>query len=192
MVTSTEPSVSCTNSSDAMANDSPGSSTSLKRKRPPMIEIPNVLQEIQTDRLQDRLQHSNAICFEGVGVGVFSLKGKKKFMEDTHKIVTCMQGNSNKVIFFSPLFELNWVSFFWDVLVMWIIGNINVQSFFGVYDGHGGKKAAEFVAENLHKNILEMMENCMEKEEAVRAGFLRTDQDFLKQVVSNFAVRFPK
>ncbi|KAH7515656.1 hypothetical protein FEM48_Zijuj10G0049700 [Ziziphus jujuba var. spinosa] len=153
MVTSTETSVSCTNSTDAMANSTGSSSsssstttTSLKRKRPPMIAIPNVLQEIQVDRLQDRLPHNNAISVDGVGVGVFSLKGKKKFMEDTHKI-----------------------------------------SFFGVYDGHGGKKAAEFVAKNLHNNILEMMENCMEKEEAVRAGYLRTDQDFLKQGIGSGA-----
>lgn len=59
-----------------------------------------------------------------------------------------------------------------------------MQGFFGVYDGHGGKKAAEFVAENLHKNILKMMENCQEseaKEDAVKAGYLKTDQEFLKQ-----------
>ena len=52
-----------------------------------------------------------------------------------------------------------------------------------MYDGHGGKKAAEFVAENLHNNILEMMKSCDGKEEAVRAGYLKTDQDFLKQVI---------
>ena len=52
-----------------------------------------------------------------------------------------------------------------------------------MYDGHGGKKAAEFVTENLHCNVLEMMENCTGmKEEAVRAGYLKTDQDFLNQV----------
>lgn len=64
---------------------------------------------------------------------------------------------------------------------------VNVQGFFGVYDGHGGKKAAEFVAENLHTNILQMMENCeepMSKEEAVKAGYLKTDQEFLKQVIA--------
>ncbi|KAF3431185.1 hypothetical protein FNV43_RR25915 [Rhamnella rubrinervis] len=152
MVTSTEPSLSCSNSSviaAAAANPTPPSS-SLKRKRPPMIEIPNVLREIQTDKLPDRVPHNNAISVSGVGVGVSSSKGKKKFMEDTHKFVSCLQGNTNR-------------------------------SLFGVYDGHGGKKAAEFVAENLHSNILEMMESYSAKEEAVRAGYLKTDQEFLKQ-----------
>ncbi|KAL2515090.1 Protein-serine/threonine phosphatase [Forsythia ovata] len=34
--------------------------------------------------------------------------------------------------------------------------------FFGVYDGHGGKKAIELVTCNLHFKILEMLENCHE------------------------------
>ncbi|KAK0573192.1 hypothetical protein LWI29_004166 [Acer saccharum] len=141
---------------------------SLKRKRPPRIQIPNVLQEIQKDDLKFKdftttttttTQHDDAVCFSGVGVAVSSLKGKKKFMEDTHKIVSCLQANSNK-------------------------------SFFGVYDGHGGKMAAEFVAENLHTNVFEMMKNCKgekEKEAAVKAGYLKTDHEFLKQGLASGA-----
>ncbi|KAF2307056.1 hypothetical protein GH714_024587 [Hevea brasiliensis] len=130
-------------------------SCSLKRKRPPKIEIPNVLQEIQADKLKfkDLTPRNDPVCFSGIGVGVSAIKGNKKFMEDTHKIISCLNGSSNK-------------------------------GFFGVYDGHGGKKAAEFVAENLHINILEMMVNCpgnMSKKEAVKAGYLKTDQEFLKQ-----------
>ena len=30
---------------------------------------------------------------------------------------------------------------------------LSIISFFGVYDGHGGHKAADFVTENLHKNF---------------------------------------
>lgn len=62
----------------------------------------------------------------------------------------------------------------------------DLQCFFGVYDGHGGRKAADFVAERLHKNIIDMMENCgsgSSKEEAVKGGYLKTDQEFLKQVI---------
>ncbi|KAF2289256.1 hypothetical protein GH714_032470 [Hevea brasiliensis] len=132
-------------------------SCSLKRKRPPKIEIPNVLQEIQADKLKfkDLTPRNHPICFSGIGVGVSAIKGNKKFMEDTHKIVSSLNDTSNK-------------------------------GFFGVYDGHGGKKAAEFVAENLHTNILEMMVNGIgnvSKEEAVKAGYLKTDQEFLKQGV---------
>ncbi|XVF85066.1 hypothetical protein PTKIN_Ptkin17bG0088500 [Pterospermum kingtungense] len=130
-------------------------SCSLKRKRPPKIEIPNVLQEIQANALKvkDVSPPEDAVCFSGLGVGVFSVKGKKKFMEDAHKIVSCLHGNSNK-------------------------------AFFGVYDGHGGKKAAEFVAENLHNNIFEMLKKSKGnegKEKAVKAGYLKTDEEFLKQ-----------
>ncbi|KAJ6721929.1 PROTEIN PHOSPHATASE 2C [Salix viminalis] len=136
--------------------------SSLKRKRPPMIEIPNVLQEINTVNsntstkfhFRELTPKNTALSFCGNGVGVSAIKGKKKFMEDTHKIVPCLHGNSN-------------------------------QGFFGVYDGHGGKKAVEFVAENLHVNIIEKMVSCdagnVSKEEAVKAGYLKTDQDFLKQ-----------
>lgn len=41
------------------------------------------------------------------------------------------------------------------------------------------------MAENLHANIRDMLDKCSEnsgKEEAVKAGFLKTDQDFLNQV----------
>lgn len=41
------------------------------------------------------------------------------------------------------------------------------------------------MAENLHKNVLEMMKNCKEKGEKVeafKAAYLRTDRDFLQEV----------
>ncbi|PQP97669.1 hypothetical protein Pyn_10516 [Prunus yedoensis var. nudiflora] len=149
---SSELAVSHSESSAVTATVDPiTASSSLKRKRPPMIEIPNVLQEIKTEKVRDFTPENDAICFSGIGVGVSASKGKKKFMEDTHKIVSCLQGNNSK------------------------------KGFFGVYDGHGGKKAADFVADNLHNNILEMMEVHTEIEEAVKAGYLKTDQEFLKQ-----------
>ncbi|KAK4597895.1 hypothetical protein RGQ29_015423 [Quercus rubra] len=142
----------------ASSSSSSSSCFSLKRKRPPKIEIPNVLQEMPTEKFtsQDSTTQQDPVCvFSEIGfVGISSVKGKKKFMEDTHKILPCIYGNNSN------------------------------KGFFGVYDGHGGKKAAEFVAENLHTNILQMMENCeepMSKEEAVKAGYLKTDQEFLKQ-----------
>lgn len=59
-----------------------------------------------------------------------------------------------------------------------------MQDFYGVYDGHGGSKAAEFVAENLHLKILEMLETFpgKEKQKSIREGYLKTDEEFLKQV----------
>ncbi|KAA8533217.1 hypothetical protein F0562_033250 [Nyssa sinensis] len=110
-------------------------SCSLKRKRPPSLQIPNVLRELRADTktLRDCNPQDDAVCYSGLGVGVTSFKGKKKFMEDTHKIVSCSHGN---------------------------------KDFFGVYDGHGGNTA---------------------KEEAVKAGYLKTDEEFLKQGLSSGA-----
>ncbi|CAL5424605.1 unnamed protein product [Camellia sinensis] len=57
------------------------------------------------------------------------------------------------------------------------------QAFFGIFDGHGGTKAAEFAAENLDKNILDEVERRdeLEIEEAVKCGYLNTDSEFLKE-----------
>ncbi|CAK9186698.1 unnamed protein product [Ilex paraguariensis] len=118
-------------------------SCSLKRKRPPKIEIPKVLRDIGIDTKVtsiDCASQEEAFCFSGFGVGVSTVKGKKKFMEDNHKIVSFPNGS---------------------------------KGFFGVYDGHGGSKAAAYVAENLHTNIFEILKNCSgntEKEEAVKQG----------------------
>ncbi|XP_062086056.1 probable protein phosphatase 2C 25 [Humulus lupulus] len=57
------------------------------------------------------------------------------------------------------------------------------QAFFGVFDGHGGSKAAEFAADNLEKNVLAelMSRDGDDIEEAVKHGYLNTDSDFLKE-----------
>ncbi|XP_057979659.1 probable protein phosphatase 2C 25 [Malania oleifera] len=55
------------------------------------------------------------------------------------------------------------------------------QAFFGVFDGHGGEKAAEFAAKNLDRNIMEEVTRCEEKiEDAIKSGYLTTDAEFLK------------
>ncbi|WCJ34760.1 Protein phosphatase 2C family protein [Euphorbia peplus] len=56
---------------------------------------------------------------------------------------------------------------------------------FGIFDGHGGSKAAEYAAENLDKNIVNevMRRNDGEVEDAVRHGYLTTDAEFLKEDV---------
>lgn len=59
------------------------------------------------------------------------------------------------------------------------------QALFGVFDGHGGAKAAEFAEKNLDKNIMAGM--CSGKFEhecirsAIRNGYLATDTEFLKE-----------
>ncbi|GAB4859931.1 hypothetical protein Ancab_011410 [Ancistrocladus abbreviatus] len=59
------------------------------------------------------------------------------------------------------------------------------QAFFGIFDGHGGAKAAEFAAENIDKNIMDELgrRNDDDIEDAVKHGYLKTDSDFLKEDV---------
>ncbi|KAI3902435.1 hypothetical protein MKW92_045241 [Papaver armeniacum] len=57
------------------------------------------------------------------------------------------------------------------------------QGFFGVFDGHGGAKAAEFAAENMDKYIMSEVTRRGGEEivEAVKDGYLATDSEFLKE-----------
>ncbi|XP_022998582.1 probable protein phosphatase 2C 25 [Cucurbita maxima] len=55
------------------------------------------------------------------------------------------------------------------------------EAFFGVFDGHGGAKAAEFAANNLKKNIMNELERITDYEQAIKHGYLTTDSDFLKE-----------
>jgi protein phosphatase 2C family protein 2/3 len=53
-------------------------------------------------------------------------------------------------------------------------------SFFGVYDGHGGEKVAQFAGDHLHK-IIAKQESFKSKdyEQALKDGFLATDRAIL-------------
>nr|XP_043611073.1 probable protein phosphatase 2C 25 [Erigeron canadensis] len=63
------------------------------------------------------------------------------------------------------------------------INGDNKKGFFGVFDGHGGSKAAEFAVENLESKIRDEVEKRGEVEivEAIKQGYLNTDSSFLKQ-----------
>ncbi|KAI3460721.1 hypothetical protein Pfo_017384 [Paulownia fortunei] len=65
------------------------------------------------------------------------------------------------------------------------------QAFFVVIDGHGGHAAADFVAENLGKNIVNELEGVGKAvnhiEAALRGGYLATDKQFLAQDVNGGA-----
>ncbi|XP_020578858.1 probable protein phosphatase 2C 25 [Phalaenopsis equestris] len=66
------------------------------------------------------------------------------------------------------------------------------MAFFGIFDGHGGSKAAEYVSRRIGERILEEVtmrggEADMEVEEAVKNGYLKTDAEFLKEGVAGGA-----
>ncbi|KAE8695457.1 putative protein phosphatase 2C 30 [Hibiscus syriacus] len=61
------------------------------------------------------------------------------------------------------------------------------QAFFGVYDGHGGSKAAEFVAKNLDKKVMAEVSKTGEDaaiDHAIGEAYLTTDTDVLKEDLS--------
>ncbi|GAB4845072.1 hypothetical protein Ancab_038478 [Ancistrocladus abbreviatus] len=66
------------------------------------------------------------------------------------------------------------------------------QAFFAVIDGHGGHAAADYVAENLGKNIVKALEKVAEAddhgvEQAIFEGYSVTDKEFLAQGVGSGA-----
>jgi len=50
---------------------------------------------------------------------------------------------------------------------------------FGVYDGHGGSKCAEYLKDNLHNNIILQPDFPANIEGAIRKGSYKTEEDFL-------------
>jgi protein phosphatase PTC2/3 len=54
------------------------------------------------------------------------------------------------------------------------------MSFFGVYDGHGGEKVAQFAGENIHKIVAKQEAYSKGNiEQALKDGFLATDRAIL-------------
>lgn len=64
------------------------------------------------------------------------------------------------------------------------LGGDRAQALFGVFDGHGGKSAAEFAADNMPRIVAEELERSARGggraavEGAVRRAYLRTDEEF--------------
>lgn len=106
-------------------------------------------------------------------VGVFANMGARKQMEDHHMLVQDMN--------ISSLNRLN----------------MQPQSFFGVFDGHGGMEASNYVGENLHLSIIEEFRTLKKRldledeelsaetiqqeiESRITIAFEKTDEAFLK------------
>jgi hypothetical protein len=96
----------------------------LKRKRPERLDIP--VQSLGVDAFSAVMKQPMEINVEGFHYAVACKKGRREFMEDTHKAIVNVLGDSK-------------------------------QAFFGVFDGHSGRKAAAFAAENIGKNIVDAM-----------------------------------
>ena len=63
-------------------------------------------------------------------------------------------------------------------------------SYFGVYDGHGGEKVAQFAGENIHKIVAK--QDAFGKgdiEQALKDGFLATDRAILNGLLQIYQAR---
>lgn len=57
------------------------------------------------------------------------------------------------------------------------------MAFFGVYDGHGGEKVAQFAGENIHKIVAKQEPFSKgDIEQALKDGFLATDRAILNGI----------
>ncbi|KAE8656868.1 putative protein phosphatase 2C 25 [Hibiscus syriacus] len=135
----------------------PGSGpTILKRKRPTRLDIPAATTALRFGVPTTPCEVVREVEREGYGYSVYCKRGRREAMEDRFAASVKLQGDSK-------------------------------QAFFGVFDGHGGVKAAEFAAQMLGKNILDEVVRRRDEtneREAVKAGYLRTDTEFLKENVT--------
>merc|ERR1711907_565903 len=89
--------------------------------------------------------------------GVCSIQGRRPEMEDAHKIVPPPSPSVT-----SPTSKL---------------------SFFGVFDGHGGRRAADFAEVKLHQLLLEHPQINAAPETALKESFLTCESLFLEQAI---------
>jgi len=99
-----------------------------------------------------------------VSYGVHSIKGKRPSMEDAHKAIV---EEPDETI--DDSYE----------------GQNDNTSFFGVYDGHGGEKAAKFVSHHLHKLILSHSKFSTDPVLAIKEGFLEVERLYLQKSVKD-------
>ncbi|CAH2058649.1 unnamed protein product [Thlaspi arvense] len=139
---------------------SPDSDTVLKRKRPPMLDLtaapaiaPWCSTTVKTPEKSDEVVEAEKDGY----YSVYCKRGRRGPMEDRYFAAVDPDEGAHK------------------------------KAFFGVFDGHGGSKAAEFAAVNLGNNIEAAMaaersgEEGYSLERAIRDGYIKTDEDFLKE-----------
>ena len=61
----------------------------------------------------------------------------------------------------------------------------NIQ-IFGIYDGHGGSKCAEYLKDNLHNNIINLPEFPTDIPKAIARGSKMCDENFLNMLYDEY------
>ncbi|CAI5966825.1 unnamed protein product [Closterium sp. NIES-64] len=144
----------------------------LKRKRPPMLNIPakdsftasptttpgNTPGNTPRSTRAQEAEEASELVAVGHSYAVMCKKGRREFMEDAYQAITQF-------------------------------GTSPGNAFFGVFDGHGGTMAARFAAGNIAGNVLKAAQQGAESPEAALVeGFKETDKQFLLQVTNQEAV----
>ncbi|CAG7880899.1 unnamed protein product, partial [Brassica rapa] len=152
--------VACPSRKAKETTSCPGSDTVLKRKRPPMLDLklPPAVASWCSTTVKTPGKADEVVEVEEDGVySVYCKRGRRGPIEDRY--VAAVDPDER----------------------------VRKKAFFGVFDGHGGSKAAEFAAKNLGSNIEAAMaagrsgEEGYSTERAIRDGYIKTDEDFLKE-----------
>ncbi|XP_020518950.1 probable protein phosphatase 2C 74 isoform X1 [Amborella trichopoda] len=132
-----------------------------EKRRPARLLIPeqSVLRGGERDWKHEKVREKD-VEVEGCGFGLVSRKGRRQVLEDGYKVICNIFGDPK-------------------------------QALFGVFDGHGGREAVDFVVEKLAQNIVKALGKRETAhnlhEEAIRAGYLTTDKEFLSKGVRSGA-----
>eukprot|EP01119_Soliformovum_irregulare_P008193 TRINITY_DN2123_c1_g1_i2.p1 TRINITY_DN2123_c1_g1~~TRINITY_DN2123_c1_g1_i2.p1 ORF type:complete len:965 (+),score=312.69 TRINITY_DN2123_c1_g1_i2:38-2932(+) len=95
--------------------------------------------------------------------GVYELQGRRDYMEDR---CLCLPRLHQKKT---------------NVLIEEVVNLFSKVSFYGIYDGHGGPRAADYLKLKIHKNICNQTAFAKgDFETAIRNGFQQTDDEFLQ------------
>lgn len=129
------------------------------RKRPAKLVLPGFCPVLEFGEMEKKLENKEFEVKER-DFCLASKKGKRMTMEDGYGVMLDIMGDPK-------------------------------QAFFAVIDGHGGSAAADYVCGNLGKNIVKAVGQYVEDEDrleqAIRRGYLVTDEEFLRQGVGSGA-----
>ncbi len=53
--------------------------------------------------------------------------------------------------------------------------------FFAIYDGHGGRDTVDFIASQLHRDVMRRVRTCTDVNAAIEQAFMATDAMMAKQ-----------
>ncbi|KAL8042000.1 hypothetical protein ABFX02_09G021700 [Erythranthe guttata] len=141
--------------SAAAAAAGDSSSAALKRKRPPQLDIPVVVSMSENKSAVAPLVEEAVVEVAGDGYSVYCKRGRRHAEMEDR---------------YSAVLGLQ---------------DDPIKAIFGIFDGHGGTKAAEFASQNLDKNIIDELRKIDQSDEgielAVKNGYLTTHSEFLKK-----------